>query len=101
MLKIKEDKMQELEKFGFYQEQDDDDFYVWHFLGDNYPDNEPVYECRVVIKNAEGYNLEERAIYIGDYTYGIPSVVYDLIKNDMVEKVCEQKLAEIKGEKDE
>ena len=32
MLKIKEDKMQELENVGFYQEQDNDDFYVWHFL---------------------------------------------------------------------
>lgn len=88
MLKIKEDKMQELEKFGFYKVfgDDIDDFYVFHFLGDNYPDNEPVYECRVVIKNAEDYDLEERAIYIGDYTYGIPNVVYDLIKADMVEK---------------
>lgn len=86
MLKIKEEKMQELENVGFYQEQDNDDFYVWHFLGDDYSSGEPVYECRVIIKNAEDYGLEERAIYIGDYTYGIPSIVYDLIKNDMVEK---------------
>lgn len=89
MLKIKADKMKDLEKFGFYKELEDDDFYVWHFLGDSYPDCEPIYECRVVIKNGEKYDLEDRAIYIGDYTYGIPSVLYDLIKADMVEKVVE------------
>lgn len=89
MLKIKADRMKDLEKFRFYKELEDDDFYVWHFLGDSYPDCEPVYECRVVIKNAEKYDLEERAIYIGDYSYGIPSVIYDLIKADMVEKVVD------------
>ena len=34
-------------------------------------------------------NLVDRAIYIGDYTYGIPSVLYDLITSGMVEKVVE------------
>lgn len=90
MLKIKDNiDLKELEKFGFYTELVDDDFYLWHFLGDSYPDCEPIYECRVVIKNAEKYDLEERAIYIGDYSYGIPNVIYDLIKADMVEKVVE------------
>lgn len=48
MLKIKENKMQELEKFGFYKEiSDNDDFYVFNFLGDEYPSGEPIYERRL------------------------------------------------------
>ena len=90
MLKIKADKIKNLEKFGFYKELEDDDWYVWNFLGDSYPECEPIYECRVLIKNRDKYDLEERAIYIGDYTYGIPSVVYDLIKADMVEVVDDE-----------
>ena len=93
MLKIKEDKMQELEKFGF--EENIFGNYI-KFLVDT--------PCKLDVITID---RKTRQIRREIYTIQVickrvtKSCIDDLIKNNMVEKVCEQKLAEIKGEKDD
>ena len=90
MLKIKEDKMQELEKFGF--EENIFGNYI-KFLVDT--------PCKLDVITID---RKTRQIRREIYTIQVickrvaKSRIDDLIKNDMVEKDCEQKLAEIKGE---
>lgn len=83
MLKIKEEKMGELEKFGFFEIYEDDDFWFYGEMGDDRYTNEPKYECCILKKNNDKYGVEERVIYTeADY---IPNIIYNLIKADMVE----------------
>ena len=90
MLKIKEDKMQELEKFGFEENIFGD--YI-KFLVDT--------PCKLDVITVD---RKTRQIRREIYTIQVickrvtKSCIDDLIKTDMVEKVGEQKLAEIKGE---
>ena len=92
MLKIKEDKMQELEKFRF--EENIFGNYI-KFLVDT--------PCKLDVITID---RKTRQIRREIYTIQVickrvtKSCIDDLIKNDMVEKVCEQKLAEIKGDKE-
>ena len=92
MFKIKEDKMQELEKFGF--EENIFGNYI-KFLVDT--------PCKLDVITVD---RKTRQIRREIYTIQVickrvaKSCIDDLIKNDMVEKVCEQKLAEIKGDKE-
>ena len=94
MLKIKEDvNLKKLEKFGFEE----------NIFGDysKYLVDTP---CKLDVITVD---RKTRQIRREIYTIQVickrvaKSCIDDLIKNDMVEKVCEQKLAEIKEEKDE
>ena len=96
MLKIKEDKMQELEKFGFEE----------NIFGDysKYLVDTP---CKLDVITVDRKTRQIRREIKEINTIQVickrvaKSCIDDLIKNDMVEKDCEQKLAEIKGEKDD
>ena len=93
MLKIKEDKMQELEKFGFEENIFGD--YI-KFLVDT--------PCKLDVITIDRKTRQiRREIYTIQVICKrvVKSCIDDLIKNDMVEKDCEQKLAGIKGEKDD
>lgn len=81
MLKIKEDKMQELEKFGFKQ-----------YLKGRY--NYMVKTDYIIVGI---YINENREIYCDNW---VLDKLFDLIQAGFVEKAGEQKLAEIKGEKE-
>ena len=88
MLKIKDNvDLKELEKFGFYKENESDDWYFYEFLGDSFPACEPLYWCGVLEKNEEEYDAIERVLY--SFQNDIPNVVYDLIQSELVEKASD------------
>ena len=96
MLKIKEDKMQELEKFGFEENIFGDYIKV---LVDT--------PCKLDVITVDRKTRQIRREIKDIYTIQIickrvtKSCIDDLIKADMVEKDGGKKLAEIKGEKDD
>lgn len=88
MLKIKEDKMQELEKFGFKKCQCPDGnnhtFYVYFYdIHKNYGDGSYI---QVEIMPDRSISLIANCNDI--WTYEL-DILYELFANDMIEKVVE------------
>lgn len=79
MLKIKEDKMQELEKFGFKKNNFDE--YI-------YTEDNSIEELRVLSDGCLYFELYRVPVY-GAIVEDLLFKLFDLIKNDMVEKVDE------------
>ena len=78
MLKIKDNvDLKELEKFGFIK----NDFYYTKGFDYDY------YKVNIDIEFDRRYIIIQNDYYDSDYACYIPDVIYDLIKDDLVEKV--------------
>lgn len=81
MLKIKDNvELKELEKYGF----EENDFYYSKTLNFEY------YKVKIDIEKDRKYLIIQNDYYDSDFACYIPSVLYDLIKADLVEKVSEE-----------
>ena len=103
MLKIKDNvKLEKLEKYGFKKHKHDDKNVVcskWireTCYGDNgdYPTNPNDYYFQFyplieIMKNHKGERLLYFTLYYNHYVYKLSEVLYDLIKDGLVEKVEE------------
>ena len=78
MLKIKDSvDLKELEKYGFKENS----FYYSKTFNFEY------YEVKIDVEKDRKYLIIQNDYYDSDYACYIPSVLYDLIKADLVEKV--------------
>lgn len=78
MLKIKDNvDLKELEKFGF----EENSFYYSKTFNFEY------YEVKIDVEKDRKYLIIQNDYYDSDYACYIPSLIYDLIKADLVEKV--------------
>lgn len=78
MLRIREDvDLKELEKFGFKE----NGFYYSRTLNFEY------YKVEIYIEKDRKYLIIKNDYYDSDYACYIPSIIYDLIKDGLVEKV--------------
>ena len=80
MLKIREDvDLKELEKYGF----EENSFYYSRTLNFEY------YEVKIDVEKDRKYLIIQNDYYDSNYVCYIPSLIYDLIKADLVVKVEE------------
>ena len=80
MLKIREDvNLEELKKYGF----EENGFYYSRTLNFEY------YKVEIYIEKDRKYLIIKNDYYDSDYACYIPSIIYDLIKADLVVKVDE------------
>lgn len=78
MLKIKDSvDLKELEKYGFKENS----FYYSKTFNFEY------YEVKIDVEKDRKYLIIQNDYYDSDYACYIPSVLYDLIKADLLEKV--------------
>lgn len=77
MLKIRDNvDLKELEKYGF----EENGFYYSRTLNFEY------YKVEIYIEKDRKYLIIQNNYYDSDYACYIPSIIYDLIKADLVEK---------------
>ena len=78
MLKIKDNvDLEELKKYGF----EENSFYYSKTFNFEY------YKVEINIEKDRKYLIIQNDYYDSDYACYIPSIIYDLIKADLVEKV--------------
>lgn len=78
MLKIKDNvDLKELEKYGFKENS----FYYSKILDFEY------YKVKISIEKDRKYLIIQNDYYDSDYACYVPSLIYNLIKADLVEKV--------------
>lgn len=80
MLKVRDNvDLKELEKYGF----EENGFYYSRTLNFEY------YKVEIYIEKDRKYLIIKNDYYDSDYACYIPSIIYDLIKSDLVVKVEE------------
>lgn len=80
MLKVKDDvDLKELEKYGF----EENSFYYSKILDFEY------YKVIINVEKDRKYLIIQTNYYDSNYACYIPSLIYDLIKADLIEKVEE------------